>query len=305
MFFILVIIIILVIIYYQNIHLYISNLYIKIFNQNDIGNKLCGYFYNYTLSICNKKNFNYKIYNRIDDKFFSLLPSYIPFNLDLYNKFQENNITLNIILSKKINALWYCDDEIIYKLWKILRPVINKILNDVNKKNGLHTIIKHPIIHFRCADVPFIKNPKYYLQKLYFFKRALETFNFNNDRTVIIMFYFNHKSGDENKIACSLYLKILTDYLTNLGYNYKFQSKSSIEDFFDLFNAPFVISTGGSFSFMSGFFGNGKFISTEHCSENYDCCKTCDESFLKGYNIHHKYINSYYNVDYIHKNYLQ
>jgi len=52
----------------------------------------------------------------------------------LYNKFQENNITLNVILSKKITALWFCDDEIIYKLWKILRPVINKILNDVNKK---------------------------------------------------------------------------------------------------------------------------------------------------------------------------
>ena len=111
------------------------------------------------------------------------------------------------------------------------------------------------------------------------------------------MYYFNHKSNNNNMNACQKYLNNLIKYLTDLGYNCKQQSKSNFEDFSDLFNAPYVISTGGSFSFMSGFFGNGQFISTEHCEENYNCCKNCDKIFLKEYNIHHKIIKSYYDID--------
>ena len=72
--------------------------------------------------IINYIPFNLDLYSV---KLYNLLPTYIPFNLDLYNKFQENNITLNIILSRNIVDIWYCNDEIIYKLWKILKPVIN------------------------------------------------------------------------------------------------------------------------------------------------------------------------------------
>jgi hypothetical protein len=41
------------------------------------------------------------------------------------------------------------------------------------------------------------------------------------------------------------------------------------------------------------------FISTEHCEENNNCC----DSFLQNYNIHHKLISSYYDVDDVENNY--
>lgn len=262
-------------------------------SSSQLGNTICSYFYDYAISVCNKEDFtcetgNYKI---IKD-----LPTFIPFNIDLYNKFQENNITSDLIKLKCTMCLWHCNEQWIYDFWIIMKPTIHKILNNAIIKSNLKNNIKYPIIHFRCADVPFVKHPEYYLQKYDFFKTALEKIPFNENKTVIIMYYLNHLA-DENKInACNIYLNNLVEYINNLGYNCKLQSKENYEDFADLFNAPYVISTGGSFSFMSGFFGQGTFISTEHCENSTNCCENCNV-FLKNYNIPHNLIDSYYDID--------
>jgi hypothetical protein len=275
-----------------------TNVRIFFSGPNQLGNTICSYFYHYALSVCNKKDFvtdtdNYNIVK--------YLPTHIPFNNEIYNKFNENNITTEMINSKCSECLWHCDQVWIYNLWKILKPTIHKILDTAIIKSDLKKKIKYPIIHFRCADVPFVKHNQYYLQKYSFFKTALEKYNFNGDKTVIIMYYFNHISSDDNINACHKYLDNLIKYLSDLGYNCKHQTKTNFEDFSDLFNAPYVISTGGSFSFMTGFFGNGQFISTEHCEENNNCCENCGDVFLKEYNVHHKLVDSYYDVDTVEK----
>ena len=260
---------------------------------NQLGNTICSYCYDYAISVCNKEDFNCET---SDYKIIKDLPTYIPFNIDLYNKFQENDITIDMIHSICSVCLWHCDEEWIYNFWIILKPIVYEILNNAIIKSNIKNDIKYPIIHFRCADVPFVKHPQYYLQKYSFFKTALEKIPFNEDKTVIIMYYLNHLA-DENKVsACNVYLKNLAEYINNLGYNCKFQSKENYEDFADLFNAPYVISTGGSFSFMSGFFGNGTFISTEHCENESNCCENCNV-FLKNYNIPHSLIDSYYDIN--------
>jgi len=306
---VIIIIIFIIIIYFLNIKFKIStaiistieNFKYNFFNSpNQLGNTICSYFYYYALSICNKTDFETTTDNYNIIKY---LPNYIPFNNELYNKLNEYNITKEKIESKCSECLWHCDNEWIYNLWKTLKPTINEILNNAIIKSKLNENIKYPIIHFRCADVPFAKHRQYYLQKYSFFKTALEKYNFNNDKTVIIMYYFKHNSDDNNINACNEYLNNLKKYLFELGYTCILQSKSNFEDFSDLFNAPYVISTGGSFSFMSGFFGNGQFISTEHCEEDNNCCKDCGNVFLKEYNIHHKLIKSYYDVNDVENNY--
>ena len=266
---------------------------------NEIGNTLCSYFHKYALSICNKQDFTCKTDNYDIVKY---LPEHIPFDSNIYDQFQENNITIDKINSKCTMCIWHCDEQWIYNFWTILKPTVHKILNNAIEKSNLKNTIKYPIIHFRCADVPFIKHNKYYLQRYSFFKEALGKVTFNdNDRTVIIMNYLKHRSDNESANCCNKYLNNLVKYISDLGYTCILQSKSSFEDFSDLFNAPYVISTGGSFSFMSGFFGHGKFISTEHCQENNNCCKDCGDIFTPNYNIHHKLINSYHDVDNVEK----
>ena len=265
--------------------------------QNRIGNTLCSYFYDYALSICNKEDFNCII---PDYEIIKFLPSYIPFDSNIYDKFQENNITKDLIISNCDVCLWHCNEVWIYNFWVILKPIINKLLNNAIEKSNLKNKIDYPIIHLRCADVPFIKQSQYYLQKYSFFKDALNKI-IVKDNTIIIMYYFNHKADDNNITTCNKYLNNLVDYLSNLGYTCKLQSKSNFEDFADLFNAPYVISTGGSFSFISGFCGNGTLISTEHCEENTNCCNDCGDTFLKNYNIYHKLIASYYDIDDVEK----
>jgi hypothetical protein len=276
-----------------------KNIIEKFFNNpNQLGNTLCSYFYDYALSICNKQDF---ICKTDDYDIIKYLPEQIPFDSNIYDQFQKNNINDELINTKCTMCLWHCDDQWIYNLWTILKPTINKILDNAIQKSNLKSNIKYPIIHFRCADIPFVKHNQYYLQKYSFFKDALEKVIFNdNDKTVIIMYYLNHLSDDNKISCCNKYLNNLVKYISDLGYNCILQSKSKFEDFSDLFNAPYVISTGGSFSFMSGFFGNGTFISTEHCEENNNCCKDCG-NFLQNYNIHHKLIDSYYDVDNVEK----
>ena len=65
-----------------------------------------------------------------------------------------------------------------------------------------------------------------------------------------------------------------------------------------LFYAPAVISTGGSYSFMSGFFGNGIFLSTEHRdTKNTNRCNGCDNYMLSGYNIDHDKVTDYLEIN--------
>lgn len=113
---------------------------------------------------------------------------------------------------------------------------------------------------------------------------------------MIIKSNSTHQSKNEEQKACYEYTNKLKEYLESIGYNCIIESKTNIEDFVDMFYAPLVISPGSSFSFMSGFFGNGKFISTEHCKED-DTCNNNDTIFITGYNIQHKQIDSYYDVD--------
>jgi hypothetical protein len=51
-----------------------------------------------------------------------------------------------------------------------MKPLINKILDETFQKCGLKKDVYNPIIHFRCADTPFIKGNGYHLQYYSFFK---------------------------------------------------------------------------------------------------------------------------------------
>jgi hypothetical protein len=302
--YILLILLIIIILYYLNN--YLNNNIENFENINEhIGNYLTEYFYNYALSICNKNDFIYNIDSKSD--IIKDLPTHIIFDEELYNEFIKYNITEDNLKGVAFNAIWHCDQDWIIDMWQILKKKFNIILLNALQKSNFISNSKYPIIHFRCSDVPFIKHFHYFMQKYQFFKSALEKIDFKNnpEKKIILKSCFSHGSNKNNVDACTKYVYMLQTYINNLGYNCIIECKTNVEDFADMFYAPNVISTGGSFAFISGFLGNGTFISTEHKIENKTTCNNihCNNIFIKDYNINHSVINSYYNIDDV-KNYL-
>jgi hypothetical protein len=138
---------------------------------------------------------------------------------------------------------------------------------------------------------------QYHLQKYSYFKECLDQVSYLKYKKIKLVSCQFHNSSEENRTACEKYLSSLSDYLTSLGYMVEMQCKSNVEDFASLFYAPVVISTGGSFSFMSGFFGHGIFISEGHSIDKHETkCTEC-EWLKSGYSLNHEDVKDYYDTD--------
>lgn len=263
-------------------------------DKGDIGNYLSVYFVYIASAFLQKRDFKFTY---IDKPFLKHLPLYIKFNKDIYDKLKKEGFTyinLNLIIYKL--GYWTICNNRRENFWLIMKPLIKQIIDDALKKSGLYKQEQYPVIHFRCSDVPFIRHGQYKLQKYTFYKDSLEEINRKsgiNYDTVIILANFVHNSSIKNKEACEIYTQSLKNYIESIGYKVIIQSKSAAQDFATLFYAPAVISSGSSFSFMSGFFSDGIFISEGHGS----LCTTCNKWLVRGYSIDHKNVNNYYDTD--------
>ena len=263
----------------------------------NIGNEICDYFYHLGKCILQKKDFNIDANKYKNITFFEHLPTSLPYNYDsIYNELQSYNITYNNF-SDKIGNCAACAWEILnndrYYFWKCLKPMAHDIMENAFKKSGLAKEVSNPIIHFRCADTPFIKQDGYNLQKYQFFKDSLEKIQSEKQldiKSVYLMSCSTHRSNINQQESCKKYSGSLSDYLNSIGYQCETICNSNIDDFAMLFYAPAVISTSSSYSFMGGFFGNGIFLSTENLLGK---CDSCNDWMLYGYNLPHKDVDDY------------
>jgi hypothetical protein len=299
--FIIILIIFFLIFFIHTIYI-ISNEY---FNENNnvslnIGNVLSSYFYDLGKAIIKQNDFKYNQYNEI---FFKNLPTEIKINecKEIYECFIKNNITAQFFINNNYKeAMWECINKDKENYNKCMKPIVNKILNETFIKSDLVKNVREIIIHFRCADTPFVRHKAYHFQKYKYFKDALDEIKKTIDTTTIIILYNNtHLSNEKNMNACDIYVNELKKYIVDLGYNVNIESYSNIDDFAMMFYAPAVISTNSSFSFMSGFFGMGKFISAGHYNEkdNIEICDNCDNWLYKGYDSNHSEVVDYYDTD--------
>jgi hypothetical protein len=91
------------------------------------------------------------------------------------------------------------------------------------------------------------------------------------------------------------YLLSLQNFLQDKGYTIEVVFNSNLDDFSMLFYSPAVISTGSSFSFMSGYFSEGIYLTEGHYHENYNgSTSLCTAKFIKrNYSINHSNIKDY------------
>jgi hypothetical protein len=264
--------------------------------KSDIGNVLSSYYYNLVLSIFKKEDFNYSN----DSPFIKEFPKFIKWNEEMYNELIKNNISLNDIINIEPVAFWNIHNSKLEKIHTIMKPTIHTIFDNTFKKLNLKKEIKNPIIHFRCADTPFIKHERYYFQKYSYFNNSLKELQdkIGKFTDVTILACFTHVSSDEDKQSCNIYVNKLKEHLNK--YNIHIDCNSNVDDFVSMFYAPAVISTISSFSFMSGYFGNGIYIQPNAMLSDKEVCLDCDNQY-KGYNIPHNKVNDYHNVDEVYK----
>ena len=257
--------------------------------------------FKYFISILDKKDFisdTKSTYNGkyVEKKyeFIESLPKKIIFNEEINNKLIETNINFEYYKNVPSLDFWGIHSLEKHKIHSIMKPYMNIIFNDSFTKLGLNTVGKVPIIHFRCADTPFIKISNYHFQKYDFFKDALKKYDFNK---VIILSCTKHLSSNEDKESCMKYAELLKEQLNE--YNPEIKCGTNTDDFVSMFYAPLVISTISSFSFMSGYFGNGIYIQPNMMMNNAEC-NDCPSEY-KGYNIPHDKVNDYHEIDEVYK----
>lgn len=273
---------------------YLSNIQFKTIENypHSVGNMLISYFYRLGLCIYNNENFidNLKILRK---SIFREIPDVIEY-VNYINLLDNINIEKVICGNPSPESSWLTTNNDKYKFWKQMKPIVNQILNDVLVKNNLVKNIKYPVIHFRCSDVPYIKHPCYHFQRYSFFIDSLNELKYKgiNVEKVNLMYSFEHNGI--NKEESKKYLYSLINCLEENGFKIIIiDTQSNLDDFAILFNAPAVISTCSSFSFVSGFFGNGIFITEEHFRERI-LNSTCDaKEFKKGYTLKHSDVIDY------------
>ena len=253
----------------------------------NIGNVLSVYYYDYFISLLKKEHFYYKNKN----PFINLFPEFIPFEQELSDKLENKGITYERYKNYENESFWTSETPEKQVIHGIMKPYMNKIMNDVFTNNKLVKEVKYPIIHFRCADTPFIKHPHYYLQKYKYFKDALQSIpKFDK---IIILSCNKHLSSEENEKSCNEYVTMLQNELTR--YNPKIQCGTNVDDFISMFYAPVVISTQSSYSFMAGFFGNSTYIQPNFMEDN----KECEDCFndWRGYSLSHEMVTDYHDTE--------
>ena len=268
----------------------------------NVGNELGKYFIDIAKSILNRSDFNYNKYT--NDLFFKDLRNNIKKEdtYDIYSQFTEGRngkdiIDLNFINSVNSDSIWTVDNTRVEYFWLCMKPLINTIYKEAFVKNNLVKNINKIVIHFRCADVPFTRQGKYHFQKYKFFKDALNSLK-THSKELIILYNNSHLSDKDKQESCDIYVESLKNYLIGIGYNVTIQSESQLDDFATIFYAPAVISTSSSYSFMSGFFSDGTFITSVHYASGGrgNKCAECTWQ-LKGYDLEHEDVVDYYDTD--------
>jgi len=267
-------------------------------NEN-IGNYLSAYYHNLFLSILNKKDFIYKSSNSL---FLNKLPTNIPCDKysDIRDKLLAENINYNDYEKYESTSFWELKNKKSETIHSIMKPVMHKIIGDSLIESGLKCESNNIIIHFRCSDTPFLRSHHYHFQKYKYFKDALSKYDNTN---VLILTNNKHGSTEEQQKSCDIYTNRLAEYIRSIGYKVTVESGTNIDDFTKLFfSRDGVISTGSSFSFMAGYFGNGKYSQpTVTDRNNIEQCTDCSDFVYKGYNISHSDVKDYNNIEQVYR----
>ena len=197
----------------------------------------------------------------------------------------------------EVVSAWTVDTDEGKAFWDAMKPYVHNIIKESLEKSNLVIEQKNPVLHFRCSDGPFNRLGSYNFAKYQFFKDSLKGY-----KKVDIISCHTHQSSEENKVACKKYVDYLVGELESEGLEVNVICEHYFEDFSRMFYAPLVISHGSSMSFMAGYFGHGKLLTTGHIWDEFaefTECKIC--SHPRSAQLLHDEVADYYDVERVHQ----
>lgn len=133
------------------------------------------------------------------------------------------------------------------QFWQSLRPVIQKIY----AKSVPKIRVTDAVVHFRCSDIPFIKDEHYHLSSSATTRWMAQQIKERGYNTVILLNCNAHHKSDYN--SCTKYVNFYKDIFTKAGLIVQIQCSSILNDFATMVHSPLLVSLNpGSFSFMAG-----------------------------------------------------
>jgi len=270
-------------------------------NVSNIGNYMSCYFFHLGNAILEEKDFTYPSFR--SDFMLEYLPRKISYQSskemqEASRCFKQARIKPGSIQSICDGCeVWHTNHDDREYFWRCMKPIANTLLSNAFIKAGLVISTTSPVIHFRCADIPFIRHTAYHLPRLQFFSDVLKEYFPSPSSPVILLACHDHSTSSDKQKACMVFSKEIVRYLKEHGYQVEIRCKTTVEDFALLFYAPLVISTVSSFSFCSGYMGNGIFVSPNHqLEDDPSTCNVCPWSW-KGYRIDHNTVSDYMDTD--------
>lgn len=284
----------------------------------DIGNYVSSYYYFLMKSILTDddgESFSYDYENnwlKIREQpaknlnFVKFLPKYISREtlLPYTNMLKSQGITKANFFEGKYNfdvGIWILQSEKQIAAAKIVKPLLQRVINSaLQESNVAWSPIKnigHVVIHFRCADTPFVRTNEYHFQKYSYYDRALEYIydraGTDYNREITILSYTKHRSDSNNQTACMKYAESLKRHFLDNKFTVSVRTSSNVEDFATMFYAPAVISSTSSFSFMAGFFGYGIYVQPDP----YNNAEIHEDWVLQDASLEHALVLDYYDVE--------
>lgn len=214
-------------------------------HHSSLGNNLCSYFY-------------YKATN-LQDIFVSRIKSAWKIDADkelrkFYKTLEWQRIDSATPFYSAHYAAWMPYDAVgrekpnYLEFWQQLRPTIATTY----KKKLPKKQVLHPVMHFRCSDVPFIKMGFYHLTKRSTVEWMASKILDKGYNHIIILNCDKHKRHHAD-YACQQYLQYYVGILVNQGISVDYQCDSVLQDFASMFYSPLLVSLNpSSFSFMAG-----------------------------------------------------
>jgi hypothetical protein len=139
-----------------------------------------------------------------------------------------------------------------------MRPVIRDVLRPLLQQGSPKYDV---VLHFRCSDVPFQRGSMYRLLCYRWYTRALAMVR-TKVRSIAIVSCHMHQSRRQNRDSCQKYVDRLAEHVRTLKSEAKVHTvcASVDEDFSTMAQAPVLISSGSSMSYMAGLVSEGTTI---------------------------------------------
>ncbi len=131
--------------------------------------------------------------------------------------------------------------------WQALRPDIKRFYT--KKFPPMYSAL--PVVHFRCSDSPFNRNPQYHLPKAISVKWMADQIKQRGFKKIVLLSCNSHNSIDEE--SCGSYADFYQQLFTNYGLQVQRQCNSVLQDFAIMLHSPLLVSLNASgYSFMAG-----------------------------------------------------